>query len=220
MSYCCALCRKATPCNTEKQEGLPNNCPCHETDIVEWSKEKFMEEDNKRIADAAIKTEYEGYCQRTRVEEIMEFAASLGIKHIGIAHCIGLKKEAGLAYKIFTANGFEVDAVGCKAATFSKKELGQGQYQINKGFEGTCNPIAQAKLLENAGCELAVIMGLCVGHDTLFIKHCNLPVTYLVVKDRVLGHNPVQALYMSESYMHDKLFPPTRRTGNIKDSAD
>lgn len=217
MSYCCGLCVKKTPCNTEKQEGLPNNCPCKEKDVVEWSKEQMLMPENKAIADAAIKTEYEGYCKRTRVEEIMEFATNLGVKHIGIAHCIGLKKEAGLAYKIFTANGFKVDTVSCKAGTFSKKELGHEAYQINKEWEGTCNPMGQAKYLENAGCEIAVVMGLCVGHDTLFIKSCNLPVTYLVVKDRVLGHNPVQALYGSEGYMRAKLYPPTRLTGNIVD---
>lgn len=217
MSYCCAMCVKATPCNTEKQEGLPANCPCREKEIVEWSKTEFHKPENKQIADAAIKTEYEGYCKRTRVEEIMEFAAHMGYKHIGIAHCIGLKKEAAYAYKIFTANGFKVDTASCKAATFSKKELGHGDFQINKDYEGTCNPIAQAKLLEKAGCELAVVMGLCVGHDTLFLKHCNLPVTYLVVKDRALGHNPVQALYLSESYMRARLFPPTRLTGNLSD---
>ncbi|MCB6365411.1 DUF1847 domain-containing protein [Intestinibacillus massiliensis] len=218
MSYCCGLCTKKTPCNTEKQAGLPNNCPCRETDMVEWSKAQYVGED-KKIADAAVQTEYEGYCKRTRVEEIMEFATNLGIHHIGIAHCIGLKQEAGIAYKIFTANGFKVDTVSCKAGTFSKKELGHEQYQINKEWEGSCNPIGQAKFLENAGCELAVVMGLCVGHDTLFLKNCNLPVTYLVVKDRVLGHNPVQALYLSESYLRFKLYPPTRQTGNISDVA-
>lgn len=216
MSYCCGLCAKKTPCNTEKQLDLPNNCPCKETDMVEWSQAQYVGED-KLIADAAVKTEYEGYCKRTRVEEIMEFATNLGVKHIGIAHCIGLKQEAGLAYKIFTANGFKVDAVSCKAGTFSKKVLGHEQYQINKEWEGSCNPIGQAKYLENAGCELAVVMGLCVGHDTLFLKNCNLPVTYLVVKDRVLGHNPVQALYLSDSYLRCKLYPPTRLTGNISD---
>ena len=43
-------------------------------------------------------------------------------------------------------------------------------------------------------------MGLCVGHDTLFIKHVKSPTTVLAVKDRVLGHNPLAALYLSDSY--------------------
>jgi len=214
--YCCGLCAKKTPCNTAGQDNLPANCPCNEPDIKEKSKVGYTGE-NGKIADAAARTEYEGYCKRTRLEEIMEFAENMGYKHIGIAHCIGLKEEAGIAYKIFKANGFKVDTVACKAGTFSKKELGHGDFQINKDWEGVCNPIGQALYLEKAGCELAVILGLCVGHDTLFIKNTKLPVTYLVVKDRVLGHNPVQALYLSESYLKAKLYPPTRQKGNISD---
>ena len=69
-----------------------------------------------------------------------------------------------------------------------------------------CNPAAQAELLTQAGCQLAVIMGLCVGHDTLFIRHCGIPCTVLAVKDRVMAHNPVGALYVSESYLKDRLY--------------
>ena len=48
--------------------------------------------------------------------------------------------------------------------------------------------------------DLNVINGLCVGHDTLFMKYSEAPVTYLVVKDRVLAHNPVGALNTTMSY--------------------
>ncbi|MGB2817007.1 MAG: DUF1847 domain-containing protein, partial [Burkholderiaceae bacterium] len=50
------------------------------------------------------------------------------------------------------------------------------------------------------GCELNVIMGLCVGHDSLFIKHSIGLVTTLVTKDRVLAHNPVGALHLADTY--------------------
>jgi uncharacterized metal-binding protein len=58
----------------------------------------------------------------------------------------------------------------------------------------------QAKLLNRENTDLNVITGLCVGHDSMFIKHSDAPVTYLVVKDRVLAHNPVGALYTNGSY--------------------
>lgn len=214
--YVCGLCPKNHPCDTKERKDLPANCPCRDEDTARKSRELYVGDDLE-IARQACKTEYEGYCQRTRVEEIMEFAANLGYKKIGIAHCMMLKEEAGIAYKIFTANGFKVDTVSCKAGTFSKADLGLEEYQVKKDWEGLCNPIGQALYLEKAGCELAVIMGLCVGHDSLFIRHTKLPVTYLVVKDRVLGHNPVAALYMSEKYMHNRLYPPTRKKGNIVD---
>ena len=47
--------------------------------------------------------------------------------------------------------------------------------------------------------EFNVMIGLCVGHDTIFLQHSAAPVTVLIVKDRVLGHNPVQALYLANT---------------------
>ena len=56
-----------------------------------------------------------------------------------------------------------------------------------------------------AGTELNVVVGLCVGHDSLFYKYSNALCTTAVTKDRVLGHNPVAALYTAETYYKDKL---------------
>lgn len=50
-----------------------------------------------------------------------------------------------------------------------------------------------------------IVMGLCVGHDSLFYKYSEALTTTLVVKDRVTGHNPVAALYTSHSYYKTKL---------------
>ena len=70
-----------------------------------------------------------------------------------------------------------------------------------------CNPIGQARLLAEARTELNVLMGLCVGHDSLFFRHSEAPVTVLAVKDRVLGHNPLAAVYLADGYYHTRLFP-------------
>lgn len=58
-----------------------------------------------------------------------------------------------------------------------------------------CNPKAQAQYLNEHGVELFISAGLCVGHDALFSKAANGPVTTLVVKDRVLGNNPMSVVY-------------------------
>ena len=44
------------------------------------------------------------------------------------------------------------------------------------------------------------MVGLCLGHDILFIKHSKADVTPLIVKDRLTGHNPVAALYASRYF--------------------
>jgi len=50
-------------------------------------------------------------------------------------------------------------------------------------------------------------VGLCVGHDSLFLKHSKALVTVLVNKDRVLGHNPVAALYGAKVYFQRLMNP-------------
>lgn len=69
-----------------------------------------------------------------------------------------------------------------------------------------CNPIMQARLLNKAQTDLNVVIGLCVGHDSLFYKYSDAYVTTLVTKDRVTGNNPVAALYTANSYHHKKFF--------------
>ena len=67
------------------------------------------------------------------------------------------------------------------------------------GHESMCNPIMQAKVLAAQGTDFNIVIGLCVGHDTLFLKNTEAPTTVMIVKDRVLGHNPVAALYTANS---------------------
>jgi uncharacterized metal-binding protein len=75
------------------------------------------------------------------------------------------------------------------------------QDKIRQGqFESMCNPIAQAMVMNDAGVEFNILLGLCVGHDSLFFKHADAPTTVLAVKDRVTGHNPLAAVYLLESY--------------------
>jgi uncharacterized metal-binding protein len=156
----------------------------------------------KRMAAESARTEAAGYCVATRVEETMDFARRMGWRKLGIAHCMGLIKEAKIAADIFKAHGFEVYSICCKTGSVDKESVGLAdEDKVHPGgFEVLCNPIAQAALLDEAGCELNVLMGLCVGHDSMFFMHSKAPVTVLVVKDRVLGHNPVAALYGAGMY--------------------
>jgi len=132
----------------------------------------------------------------------MSFARRLDVSKLGIANCIGLMREARLLQEILEANGFEVYSVCCKVGSIPKEEIGLAdEEKIRPGqFEALCNPIGQAKLLNEAGTGLNIVVGLCVGHDSLFFRHSEAPVTVLVAKDRVTGHNPAAALYTSHSY--------------------
>lgn len=203
--YTCGYCAKKV-CETGELGKAPTNCPLRDDELREKSRLKYQEKENGKISRQAGRTEYEGYCKQTRIEEIMDFAAHMNYKKLGIAHCVGFSEEAGMVSKMFKANGFSVDTICCKCSSLTKEEMDMGEWKLDPGYEIICNPIGQALALEKAECDLAVIMGLCVGHDTLFIKHCNLPVTYLAVKDRVTGHNPMAAIYLSNGYYHEKLY--------------
>jgi uncharacterized metal-binding protein len=139
---------------------------------------------------------------KTRIVEICEFAEKMNFTRLGLAFCIGLAKEAGIVEKILGDRGFEVVSVLCKAGRTSKDMIGiSDDDKIYKGTdEAMCNPIFQAKLLNRSKTEFNILLGLCVGHDSLFFKHAEAPTTVLAVKDRVTGHNPLAAIYLSDSY--------------------
>ena len=123
----------------------------------------------------------------SRAEEIVAFVKAAGYRRVGIANCVGVTKEAE-AFERMLAECCEVTRVDCKVSAVPNAAFVEG-----KG--GTaCNPVGQAEVLKDAGTELNVAMGLCLGHDLLFAKHSAAPVTTLVVKDRVHGHNPIAAL--------------------------
>jgi uncharacterized metal-binding protein len=73
----------------------------------------------------------------------------------------------------------------------------------------------QAEVLNREKTDLNVMVGLCLGHDILFINNSKADVTPMVVKDRVTGHNPIAALYTSQTYYKQKLWNPTTQTSPI-----
>ena len=152
-----------------------------------WALERYDEDRNHDIMVASAEVEYEGYCSLTRVEEIMEFARKIGARKIGIANCIGLINEARIFARILRANGFEPYAVICKVEGRSKTSVGIPAKCEEIG-PAMCNPILQARLLNQAKTDLNVVIGLCVGHDSLFYRYSEAYVTTLITKDRVTGH--------------------------------
>ena len=146
-----------------------------------------------------IETNY--YMKKTRLEELILFAEKMGYRRLGMAFCIGLENEARIIHEIL-AKDFEVYSVCCKVCGLNKDDY--GLEKLHRGeFEASCNPIGQAKVLNKEETELNIILGLCIGHDILFTEHSKASVTTLAVKDRVLAHNPLGAIY-SNYYLENK----------------
>ena len=212
----CAFCGRPVEnriCFTRSGSG-PKGCPTlTRKAVLEQANELYKPEKTMEFAYNISLQEAECYANRdqqpyimqpskTRIVEICEFALKMKYRRIGLAFCLGLAKEAEVADEIFKGYGLEVVSVCCKAGNTSKDFLGLSQDQkiYQDMDEAMCNPIFQAKVLEDDDVDFAVLLGLCVGHDTLFLQNCSIPATVLAVKDRVTGHNPLAAIYQADAY--------------------
>jgi len=207
----CAKCGKFA-CHGEHPGQSPKNCPMRtEMKAIEHAAREYEVPETREFARLASIQEAECYLQlpegRTprhpRVEEIAQFSKKMGYRKLGIAFCFGLRAEARILTGILENRDFEVVSVCCKVGSVTKEELGlSGEQKIGGPDvrEAMCNPIAQAGLLNARNTEFNIAVGLCVGHDSLFFKHSDAPVTVLIAKDRVFGHNPAAGLYLANSY--------------------
>jgi len=156
-------------------------------------KQLYQDSPIAQLHRAASAVEGRYYGKETRLGEIILFAKELGYTKIGLAFCIGLSEEAKVIEEILSKY-FEVVSVCCKVCGIDKKDFGLLQIS-SESYEAMCNPAGQAQLLNDAETQFNVICGLCVGHDAIFSKVSEVPVTTLIAKDRVLAHNPVAAIY-------------------------
>ena len=204
----CADCGVLNCLNRNKK--YPEFCPTTaltEEEINEVAA-LYTNRTNKKVAVTAAEIEGEFYGKYTRVEEIIEFARRIGAKKIGIATCVGLMEESRIFAKILRLNGFEVYGIGCKVGSVNKTSIGVREEYTCVTGPVMCNPIMQAKLLAKNKVDLNVVVGLCVGHDSLFYKYAKGLTTTLITKDRMLAHNPAGALYQARAYYKKLLHAP------------
>jgi len=159
-------------------------------------------ESERRSMTVSGEIEADHYMKLTRIEEIALYAKRMGMSRLGLAFCVGLSREAETIDRILSKQGFDVHSACCKICGIDKGGLGVKKMH-GEGIEAVCNPVGQALRLEQARTQLNIVVGLCVGHDVIFTEHSHAPVTVLVVKDRVLAHNPIGAVY-SDYYLETR----------------
>jgi uncharacterized metal-binding protein len=212
----CAACTADTnerACMTTGGIGF-KGCPTLiQKDILKTANTEYQDDETLKFARQASIQEGAAYANRhqrpyimqpckTRIEEIWEFSQRMGFSRIGLAFCLGLRKEAAIAEEILDTHGLEIVSACCKAGCTSKEliQIEEQDKVFQETDESMCNPIFQAMLLNEAKTDFNVLLGLCVGHDSLFFKYAQAPTTVLAVKDRLTGHNPLAAIYQHESY--------------------
>jgi uncharacterized metal-binding protein len=214
----CARCvrRDCTPpiktSQTPPLDKLAAFCPMKNLpEVIEKAVAEYNKPEVREFARQASKQEFECYehlpdglrPKNPRILELIQFAQKCSYKKLGIAFCVGLRNEAHTLTQILENHGFEVVSVCCKVGAIAKESIGiKPEEKIGgaENWESMCNPIAQAQILNSERVDLAVMLGLCIGHDTLFIQYCQRPMTVIAVKDRVTGHNPLASLYTSSTY--------------------
>lgn len=117
--YNCAKCFQRGCTKQDMTKTLPD-CPSKDEQVKEQAKQLYNEPENHRIAYCAALTEAGGYCQDTRLIEIIKFLHRGGYHKIGIAFCTGLFKETQEVVNILEYNGFEVVSIICKNGSITK----------------------------------------------------------------------------------------------------
>ena len=213
----CARCTMRVCGSSKTGDQGPSNCPTKtKREVIEQVLTEYDKPEVSEFARQSSIQEFECYMQlpegtttrNPRVEEVIQFAKKMDYKKLGIVFCLGLANEAATLTTIFEKKGFEVTSACCKVGGVPKEEIGikpEEKIAAPDQYESMCNPIAQAEIMNAEKPDLVVMVGLCIGHDTLFLQYCNRPVTVLAVKDRVLAHNPLGALYLSPSVYYGRL---------------
>ena len=216
----CAVSKKDRACTQPGGKGS-GGCPTlGRATLRKRAHQGYLRKDVADFARQASIQEGEGYAGKEenpparrpvkpRMKEICEFARKMGYSRLGLAFCAGLASEAAVVDRILKNHGFETVSVVCKAGGVPKEHIGvRDEEKVRPGkHESMCNPILQAMLLNEARVDFNILLGLCVGHDSLFFKYAQAPTSVLAVKDRVTGHNPLACIYTAGSYYAGILTP-------------
>jgi uncharacterized metal-binding protein len=212
--YNCSECPMVEKICRSKHGKGPKGCPTKtEKKILASAMKEYGHPDVMEFARVASVQEGSCYASRdaepfimiptkSRIEELIEFSKRMKYRKLGMAFCAGLAYEASVLTTILESHGFDVVAVTCKVGGVPKEAIKiKEKEKVRVGrFESMCNPITQARLLNQSKTDFNIMLGLCVGHDSLFLKYVKGLTTVFAVKDRVTGHNPMAALYTSGSY--------------------
>jgi len=191
--YACLHCATAGSFKGDLSK-MPRTCPTRTHAEVAGDVSGYLGEERQALMRAADSTPFKpDGTLRNRVEELAHFARKRGMKRIGVAFCVSLLQESQRLAHLLQAEGLETELVCCRVGAVDHDEIGLPKAHPDR-FAAICNPVAQAKLLNDRNVDLVAQVGLCVGHDLVLQEECDAPVTTLVVKDRALDHHTVDAL--------------------------
>jgi len=152
-----------------------------------------------------------------RVAELVYYCLGMKFNRLGVAFCLDLIEPAGILTGLLR-RFFDVFPVCCKVGGIPVADplIKGNEFRDENAISGiACNPAGQAEVLNRLGTDINIIVGLCMGVDSLFTQASLAPVTTLFVKDKSLVNNPIGAIY-SDYYLNEVIRTPTSE--NVHDS--
>lgn len=191
--YGCRHCATAAAMKGERPR-MPRTCPTLTHAPIAADVRAYQSDERRELMRAADEAPFAEDGQlRSRVDELAGFARRTGVRKLGVAFCVSMRKEAQRLAERMESEGLETALVCCRVGAVDAGELGLPKKDPER-FVSACNPVAQARLLDEARVDLVAAVGLCLGHDLVLQQESAAPVTTLVVKDRVYDHHPIAAL--------------------------
>lgn len=191
--YDCATCHTAAAFRGDCSR-MPQGCPTLTRPDLTKDVSSYLEPERAELMRVADLAPFDSFHQkRNRVDELLFFVRARQLSRVGVAFCVSLTKEAQELGRRLETHGVQAELACCRAGAVDFDEIGLEKAHPER-FASICNPVAQAKLLNEAKVQLIVQLGLCLGHDLILQEEARVPVTTLVVKDRVLDHHPIEAL--------------------------
>lgn len=191
--YGCATCHTAAAFRGDCAR-MPASCPTLTRPDLTKDVSSYLEPERAELMRVADLAPFDHQHQkRTRVDELLFFVRARQYARVGVAFCVSLTKEAQELGRRLEQHGVQAELACCRLGAVDYDELGLEKAHPER-FAAICNPVAQAKTLNEAGVQLIVQLGLCLGHDLILQEEAKVPVTTLVVKDRALDHHPIEAL--------------------------
>ncbi len=199
-------------CQIREKINLPDDCPGLCRECIREGTQLYSDEDIAGFYADSLKSMGQSFGKMPRIIEAVNFCKIRGFHKIGVAYCSGMFKYGKIVADIFESYGFEVSAYGCKTGGFSANELvseellgdfgkdKSGRAEAGAKPRAICNPIGQALFLNKEKTEFNVIVGLCVGHDSLFNRYSEAMSSTVVLKDRAFTEMCAESAKAAASY--------------------
>jgi uncharacterized metal-binding protein len=171
-------CRESESCGIEKFD---------RTEVIK----DYQEPENQIILHAAASLVDNGRAGTlSRLQETISFIKSMDYKKVGLAYCYGMEKEVKVMKEIFKAESLKLRTVSCTVGGINQDEINTS----SSTEKVSCNPLGQARELNDEGVDFVIVMGICLGHDILLQRNLKSDFTTFVVKDRVFANAPLKAI--------------------------